>query len=882
VSLVLLPLTVLGFQIYRNLAANEQQRVVVQEVVPLAEERLRMTLTEAALDEEVNWQVAAVEVDKLGVSNDVVLAATGLDLEATVARAATRTDGILPERYRSEVDTLRSSEDDPVTLNQSYHDLIDYFDAEGQELSNRLEALSVGLDGGSDLLQAVKITEFASDAEIAIGGAWENWNGFRVEPDPKRAARTLEQLITRRSEYARAQSSIEAGLQMSPLAPRHQAVRDDPSVQKFWRLIEAEIEKSVIEGVAVPSGDAVSASIQDPGVLPELAPALIESRQLWQDFAMEAGDELIATAEQLEASANEEIALDRTLLIGIGSITLLLTLLGAGLISRSIRQLAASADSLQLGSDSIPAASGPKEVYLAGSAMSEASANLDLLRRQADALADGTLDHPDLQQVAPGKIGASLKGAVDRLSSSIHDRELLKAAAAWEANHDGLTGLPNRSAALTFLSSLLGPTGRSGVTVMFVDLDGFKTVNDGHGHNIGDDLLKELAERLQSQCRPEDKCCRIGGDEFVMILGSITDDDEVHAIAQSIRDAMAMPYTLPNGVPISVSASIGVATSRPKATVSSLLREADLGAYAAKRAGRDQFVICTEELVAEADRTRELTTDILVAADQDQFRMEYQPILDANGQVVSAEALIRWDHPTLGLVMPDEFIGKAERSEVITTVDRWVVREVARQMKLWDDHHPALSHIRVAANISSRHLNVPSFLSDILDPLMAYEIDPRRLTIEVTETSLLENLELAGAQLRQLREKGIRVAIDDFGTGYSAITHLRYLPIDIIKIDRSFVSGMADPHGQEEALVRLCIATGQMLGATIVAEGVETALQARMLKEMGADHFQGWLYSRSIAPESFPDFVKNWQAPIDGMQSTASHVQSEVSPRKIG
>ncbi len=858
--LVLLPLSVLGLQIYSNLRAANTERAAVQQIVPVVEDRVEVTLTVAALDEEVNWQAAAVEVEKLGVSNEVVIDQTGIDLDQIVANTAARSDAVLRPEFRDELAELRASTVDPLTLNRAYHELIDKIDADGRALSTKLVDLAVARPGGESVVRATRMVEMAAEAEIAIGGGWENWNGFRIETDPALAAIEMEKLISHRTDYIRAQAELRQGLVDTPLFERYVKVAGSDEVREFWALIDAEIEASLTSGTTATDENPISSTLENPGTIRELAPLLIESRQQWQNFTIDAGDEVIAAATDLEDTANRKIARNRNLLLMIGSLTLAATLLAARLISRSIRQLALSARSLRSDGASIASPTGPREVFLAGTAISEAGANFDLIRRQVVALSDGDIEHPDLAQVAPGRMGHSMKGVIDRLSNSIQERRALQAEAAWEATHDGLTGLPNRSAAVKYLEELLVDADAADVVVMFVDLDGFKTINDGHGHPVGDHLLQELSRRLRGLCRQHDRVSRIGGDEFVVILGAGTNTEEALRMGERVRDAMSESYTLPNGVPISVSASIGVTTSKPDSTVTSMLREADTAAYAAKGAGRNQVVLCTEELLAEADRTRELTTDILVAAEADQFRMEYQPIVNAAGEIVSLESLIRWDHPKLGLVMPDEFIANAERSEVITTVDRWVVQAVASQLAEWDAIHPELTDLKIAVNISSRHLNVPTFQSDILDPLVAHGIDPRRLTIEITETSLLENLELAGAQLRQLRERGVRVAIDDFGTGYSAITHLRYLPIDIIKIDRSFVANMTDPHGQEEALVRLCINTGQMLGATIVAEGVETPLQARMLTEMGAHHFQGWLYSRSIEPDEVPEFLEAWRA----------------------
>ena len=320
-------------------------------------------------------------------------------------------------------------------------------------------------------------------------------------------------------------------------------------------------------------------------------------------------------------------------------------------------------------------------------------------------------------------------------------------------------------------------------------------------------------------------------------------------LAQRIVETVAEPIDLTN-VHVTVGASIGIALADgADLTADELLRDADLAVYRAKAVGRGGIEICNEDLRNELAETADLSIAIRHAIEHDELIVHYQTIVDTRTEAVHAlEALVRWQRPGHGLVPPDRFIGFAERSALIVDLDRWVLGAVASQIARWKGD-PKFNGIPVAINVSRRHLAHDRFIEHVLEPLGHHGVDPSGIIIEVTESALLDDLTTAAVKLQHLRDHGVLVSIDDFGTGYTSLAHLRSLPVDILKIDRSFTANaMTDPH--EASIVKLIIDTGHLLGATITAEGVETALEADKLTELGSDNLQGFYFARPLPPES--------------------------------
>ena len=392
------------------------------------------------------------------------------------------------------------------------------------------------------------------------------------------------------------------------------------------------------------------------------------------------------------------------------------------------------------------------------------------------------------------------------------------------ALHDALTQLPNRALILDRIDQMLARSRRehTPVAVLFLDLDNFKDVNDAFGHAAGDELLTAVSARLVSAIRQEDTVGRLGGDEFVVLAEGASLAAGAEMVAERILDVLATPFEITGSdLPLSVTASIGIAEGR-RATPDELLRDADVALYRAKAAGKKCAVVFAPAMQEAVDDSRNLDADLQAALQADQFFLLYQPTFDlASGSFTGVEALLRWRHPTRGVIQPDDFIPALEATGLIVPVGRWVLAEACRQGADWQRQgHP----ITVSINVSAKQLDRDQIVTDVHDALTTTGFDPALCVLELTETTLMHNVDETVGRLTLLRALGVRMAIDDFGTGYSSLAYLRQFPIDVLKIDRSFVSGITDTT-EALALVHAMVQLGKALGLETVAEGVENDAQ---------------------------------------------------------
>ena len=413
------------------------------------------------------------------------------------------------------------------------------------------------------------------------------------------------------------------------------------------------------------------------------------------------------------------------------------------------------------------------------------------------------------------------------------------------AFHDPLTLLANRSLFRDRVEHAVAVSRRNGrgVAVMFVDLDNFKKVNDSLGHAQGDRVLHRSAQRLVKSTRNGDTVARLGGDEFAVLLENLTTKEQVIEIASRIVESLQESLDLP-GADMRVAASVGVAFATPDDGVEELMRNADVAMYSAKAQGKGRYTVYEPAMQRAVSKRQELEAEIEVALSESQFLLHYQPIVELHsGYLLGVEALARWRHPKRGLLGPAEFISATEESGQIVTLGRWVLAQACREVRVWQARLPEGRQVRVGVNVSAVQLSKSDICADVTKALGLSEIDPGCLVIELTESVLMQNSEDVLATLIQLKKLGVRIAIDDFGTGYSSLSYLHRFPIDILKIDRSFVEQLGSLE-EGAGLARSIITLGDTLGLEVVAEGIELEQQQRELIELGCVAGQGYYYSK--------------------------------------
>jgi diguanylate cyclase (GGDEF)-like protein len=555
-------------------------------------------------------------------------------------------------------------------------------------------------------------------------------------------------------------------------------------------------------------------------------------------------------------------------------LVVLLSLLGTWQIARTVgRPMQVLADRARRLSDGhldpTPVrARGAREVVAVTEAVNDMVTNLDLVHRQADALARGDLTDQSLAAVAPGALGASMQRSVERLSDSLAARDVLERRLRHEATHDTLTGLLNRAAATVSLAGVAGRVRRSGehLAVLLLDLDDFKAVNDAHGQRVGDAVLRLCGRRFSRVTDDFVAVARVDSDEFVLVA-EVPDPRAAVWLAERAVAAIGQPLEF-GDARLRVTASVGVVLATGGETAESMLRDAGSAVRRAKVAGGDRAEVFDAELRRQLAERDVLDRALRSAVDSGGLDLHYQPVVDAtSGRLRGFEALCRWTDPHLGVVEPDKFIAVAEGSDLILELDRWVLSRATWQLASWlagadGFSHPDTRTLHVAVNISGRHLLRGDLVRDVRQALGRAELDPRRLVLEITETVLLTEPATVASTLTALRELGVRIAIDDFGTGYTSIGQLRELPVDVLKVDRSLVSRVDDP--AELPLVNLLVQTAHILGLAVVAEGADSIAQLTQLRGIGCDLVQGYVISRPLPGPAAAAWAQGvpWPEPV--------------------
>jgi diguanylate cyclase (GGDEF)-like protein/PAS domain S-box-containing protein len=458
--------------------------------------------------------------------------------------------------------------------------------------------------------------------------------------------------------------------------------------------------------------------------------------------------------------------------------------------------------------------------------------------------------------------------------TDVNERKIAEKQLLHDALHDGLTGLANRTLFMNHLQQTIKRGKRRNslnYAVLFLDLDRFKIVNDSLGHAEGDNLLKEAARRLEGCLRFGDLLARLGGDEFTILLDELNDINDAILIAERIQNDLKVPFTL-GGREVFISASIGIALSTiGHNRAEDMLRDADIAMYRAKAKGKAQYQVFDRSMHTHAMSKLQLETEMRQALQNGEFCLHYQPIINLeNDNLAGFEALIRWNHPKRGLISPGEFIPLAEETGLVIPLGRWILYESCRQMREWQKKNPWTNSLQMSVNLSSKQFLAPDLVEQVFAALVATQLDPQNLKLEVTESHVMENSDKAVTMLNSLRDIGIEMSLDDFGTGYSSLSYLHRLPVNYLKIDRSFVSRMVESAENGE-IVHSIIKLAQNLKMKVIAEGIETVEQLAKLKLQNCEYGQGYLFSKPLDPDSASMFINNYT-----LENSLSFIESTI------
>jgi predicted signal transduction protein with EAL and GGDEF domain len=465
------------------------------------------------------------------------------------------------------------------------------------------------------------------------------------------------------------------------------------------------------------------------------------------------------------------------------------------------------------------------------------------------------------QKKLTGLIG-TVQDITDRKEQEIKIRHL--------AYYDEVTELPNRIFFLTFLAKTIEISQRNQRTfaIMFLDLDGFKGINDTYGHQIGDELLKNISDRLTNELRCSDltsryfdhydnkmDVARFGGDEFIILLNEIANPEDAGLVAERIQRCINQPVTLGERT-VHIGVSIGIATYPADGHDSTtLLKHADIAMYHAKKMGKSHYQFFREEMATKAKKRLKMESYMHLAVSKNELRLHYQPVVDVEtGRLIGVEALMRWQHPVLGFLPPNDFISLAEENGIIIRFGEWAIREVCRQYKLWQES--GISGITVSVNLSSLQFNQPNFISMVSGIFKEFDMDPRFIIFELTESMIMVDTDNILTKLKELKALGVKLSVDDFGTGYSSLRYLNRFPLDSLKIDRSFVRELP-ASSDAAAIVSAILALAKALNLKTVAEGVETLQQKNFLENSSCDALQGFYFSKPMPVEEFEYYFSN-------------------------
>ncbi len=625
------------------------------------------------------------------------------------------------------------------------------------------------------------------------------------------------------ADYRRRTAELSTVL-TTPLARTWTAMEKDAGFTTFDAAVATARPSALISVIRQAHGSISGIDIGKAMSLLPVAQAGTHVLKGLSDYLEEAvtGAVAIARADADDARRRAAISLSFTAAVLLGTVVALVLI--GGLLRERLRELALGAQRLSAGHlEAIPVR-GPHELASTSEAINAAVASLRAVEAKAELLASGDLSSPELERQVPGPLGAAVHASVARIVAAVRDRERLQRELAHQASHDGLTELANRAELDRALERALARARRNGtcVSALFLDLDDFKACNDRLGHAAGDHVLRAVADRLRSSVRGGDLVGRWGGDEFVVVVETAQTEPELIDLGERLVAELARPIEY-HGQLVQVGASAGLSTSEAgRVGADQLLSEADTAAYRAKAAGGNVLVSYDTQLRSRAEARRELHAGVADALRQGDLVLHYQPVVDlATSRLRGFEALLRWDRPGTGLVLPADFLPAVEGTELIVEIGRWVLDTAARELVGWSEQEP-LGELEISVNLSGYHVLQACVVDDVRAALEGSGLAANRLIVEITETVPIDSPQ-AVDHLRQLSGLGIRLALDDFGAGGTSISQLLRLPISIVKLDRSLVAGLARAPQVQGArpIAHLMIEMAHRLGLSVVAEGVE-------------------------------------------------------------
>jgi diguanylate cyclase (GGDEF)-like protein len=846
-ALLMLPLAAMGLLAAHDTAQYRSDATVasgIRRQVPIVDAMVR--LSEQLHNEELSAGIA-LRASEVGLSPASISHLLGYNQAVNTASLRAGTDSAIAALGRAspvsaaQIDSLRRQVDsktiDPGAATQGFVTLDGEVGARlGPLLSSLGDAAEQVGGGGGRLSKALGNLQASTDA-LRYGAA-QSTDFIDVVLSPAdQASAALVRFGADTAQYDAA-ASVLATTSAGNVSATWQRMKARSDVGLFDQTLT-----TMQEGRGGPSGaDAIAAVFKGAVTRDDVLFSIVGSTS----------QVVGRTASSLQSSS--AATYDEWLL---GSVLLGLTLVGVAFIfarsiTRPLAKLAEWARSVGTGHLAVePApARGPRETKLVGEAFNNLVSNLVLLESKARALASCDFDDPVLAEQLPGPLGESIAGSARLLSGSIEERKALEQRLAHQALHDTLTGLANRTLFLDRVGQALRRAQRHAtpLAVLFLDIDDFKTVNDSLGHATGDELLVAVAQRIIQVARAGDTVARLGGDEFAILLESGDMPRTAEELAGRIAQALQPSFHF-GDAEVAVRVSVGIALGQPPDDApGDLLRDADVAMYMAKRNGKGRFEMAHPGMQDEALKRLAITADLRHALDNGELAVFYQPIVKAGDLTpVGAEALVRWHHPRRGLILPHEFVEVAESTGLIVPLGSWVLKQACNQTAAWLRAGVVDDSFYISVNLSARQLAEPSLVDDVGGALRESGLRPAALVLEITESALMLDFDAGLARLQSLKDLGLRLALDDYGTGYSSLNRLGQLPVDIVKIDKSFIDRLTQSR-EGSALVQSVIDVTSALGLSTIAEGVEEEDQCTALAEMGCSHIQGYLFARPMPP----------------------------------